>query len=416
MKTIAPSPRRAAELHDIAAKTFSNEGYFNFLQYCRETYWTGSSYDWAASRIIEDKGRIVAHVGVWTYFTRVGAARLKTGGIGAVLTHADYRKQGLASRCLEACLAAMREQGYDFSVLFGIRDFYHRFGFTQAWTDPALLADVTALPEGPLELRLESVSLAEVMCGRDTAGRSTNAGAAILSIYSRETADQVGTADRLAQPIYTRDSAFRSRYQARSLVNQGGQVCGYLVTRKRNEVLDVLEAGGLAAPCGLGQLMAAIREVATQAACRQVRLTDMPFQHPLFQAMRALTARAELHYVKSGGPMAAVVNLQTSLKKLLPVLSARLRAARLRTSAKLQLVSDRESVTLELAAGKVALARGEAANRLEAGPAAARLILGSESPATLAVQEQVRFTGNAAELAEALFPAQWPALYAVDHF
>ena len=59
---------------------------------------------------------------------------------------------------------------------------------------------------------------------------------------------------------------------------------------------------------------------------------------------------------------------------------------------------------------------GRTAHRIVAGPAVARLLIGSEEPAVLAVQSGIRFAGRGEELAAALFPKQWPALSLVDHF
>ena len=128
IRIAAPQPDRAEELYDLTAKVFSHRGYFDFLRRCRGGYFRGSSYDWSTSRVAEIGGKIVAHLGIWEYRMRVGRARLKAAGIGAVLTHGDYRRRGIASRLFAALFPAMRQAGYHYTMLFGIRNFYDRFG------------------------------------------------------------------------------------------------------------------------------------------------------------------------------------------------------------------------------------------------------------------------------------------------
>jgi hypothetical protein len=74
----------------------------------------------------------------------------------------------------------MRQAGYQFTVLFGIRDFYHRFNYVQAWPAFFLFADAANLPEGPRTLTLRQVPLTEALCGQPKAPHSGE----ILRMYT----------------------------------------------------------------------------------------------------------------------------------------------------------------------------------------------------------------------------------------
>ena len=131
---MAPDPKRhAAAVLDLISKTFG--GYFAFHQRSREVYVLHSHYDWASSRIGVVGEQVVSHFGVWDYQMRIGLARVRTGGIGAVSTHGDYRKHGYMDKTARDAVEAMRAAGYDMSVLFGIWNFYDRFGYTRAWSE-----------------------------------------------------------------------------------------------------------------------------------------------------------------------------------------------------------------------------------------------------------------------------------------
>jgi len=79
--------------------------------------------------------RIVTHFGVARYETRVGRSVLVTAGVGGVATHPEHRGQGLMRVTAAASIATLREAGYDISLLFGIPDFYEKFGYVRAWSD-----------------------------------------------------------------------------------------------------------------------------------------------------------------------------------------------------------------------------------------------------------------------------------------
>lgn len=60
---------------------------------------------------------------------RIGAARLLTACIGAVVTATEHRKQGVAAALLNDAVQYAKEQKHALLLLDGIGDFYHRFGF-----------------------------------------------------------------------------------------------------------------------------------------------------------------------------------------------------------------------------------------------------------------------------------------------
>lgn len=60
---------------------------------------------------------------------RIGRAQVRVGGIGDVYTEEKHRLQGHSARCRRHAVERMRQDGFDLSLLFGIPDFYHRFGY-----------------------------------------------------------------------------------------------------------------------------------------------------------------------------------------------------------------------------------------------------------------------------------------------
>ena len=82
--------------------------------------------------IIRHQGKIVSNVGLFPLSLRVEDALLKVGGIGGVCTDANYRGQGLMSRLLKKSIKIMETEGYDISWLGGDRKRYGNFGWETA--------------------------------------------------------------------------------------------------------------------------------------------------------------------------------------------------------------------------------------------------------------------------------------------
>ena len=81
----------------------------------------------------------VSSLGLIEYQMRFGSAYLKMGGIRAVGTREAHRNKGYSRRVMEAAITFMTENGFDVSMLFGISNFYHKFGYAtvipEIWID-----------------------------------------------------------------------------------------------------------------------------------------------------------------------------------------------------------------------------------------------------------------------------------------
>jgi predicted acetyltransferase len=111
---------------------------------------------------------------------RIGRCPVYTGGIAGVGTNPEFRNQGLSRRVLEASVELMRRENYDASFLFGIRDFYHKFGFG------------TCMPERLLHLDTRDAERAEKSLAMRSMRRSDFA--QIARLYNRDNAERTASA------------------------------------------------------------------------------------------------------------------------------------------------------------------------------------------------------------------------------
>jgi GNAT superfamily N-acetyltransferase len=105
--------------------------------------------------VAEQDGALVSCVQIFPRELRAGDTAIPTGGIGSVFTSEKARGSGVASRLLEASVAAMRERGMELSLLFASRHaFYTRLGWT-LWPRQRPLwfvTDALAAPDAALRV------------------------------------------------------------------------------------------------------------------------------------------------------------------------------------------------------------------------------------------------------------------------
>ena len=110
-------------------------------------------------RVIKLDGKVVAHVPVLAREVVVSQDRLLIALISATLTHPDYRRRGLATRCLLDCVRIMDENGWPVSVLWTAEatfPFYQNSGWeavsSQGWVYYIRNDEAHLFSAGPFEI------------------------------------------------------------------------------------------------------------------------------------------------------------------------------------------------------------------------------------------------------------------------
>lgn len=299
---IRPDPAKHRQaIFDLAGKAFASNGYWNWLAYCRNAYIDNSHYDWQASTLGLIDGQAVTHWGVWRCRMRIGRARVRMAGVGAVATHGDFRKRGLMARTARAGAQAARAAGYDVSVLFGIRDFYHRFGYVRAWPYRTYFVPAGELAAGPAKMKLRPFPLRH----RDD----------LAAPYNRRCARLTGSAVR---PTFTANDKGWEGYLWHG---DDEKPAGYVIVSDAEcERFELIDHAG-----DTPRVLAALGTLAKRRKARELRCRDMHPRGGLARTLRRGTCRVETRYVRNGEAMIRTLNLATTLAKMCGELSARLK-------------------------------------------------------------------------------------------
>jgi predicted acetyltransferase len=98
--------------------------------YFEPFYLTDPTYRPEHSWVIEEDGRLIAHLRVFDRKVRVGGTELRVAAIGNVITTPDQRGRGLAGRLLGAMLQELPTDGFPYSLLRAYQSvLYERYGW-----------------------------------------------------------------------------------------------------------------------------------------------------------------------------------------------------------------------------------------------------------------------------------------------
>lgn len=158
---------------------------------------------------------------IYKHILCMGAARIATGCIGAVVTHPDHRKKGVATALMRDAIDFARRDGHALLLLDGIPNFYFRYGYTDMFDVTMMEIDRSAIlaqPSSRYSVRTATIDDAP----------------ALLALYQRHFSDVTGSLERSLD-----DQTYRLRHaQILPIValSPQGAIEGYLI-HGRNEEL-----------------------------------------------------------------------------------------------------------------------------------------------------------------------------------
>jgi predicted N-acetyltransferase YhbS len=367
----------------------------------------------------------VAKLRVHRYTMHLAGAAVTMGGIADVVTHPAHRGRGHAVRLLEGAVTFMQRERYAVSLLFGISDFYWRFGYTPV------------LPEYTLSLSTRDAERLEAGGATIRPSVPDDAGA-LLELYTRVNAGRSGTLQRTERAFDARPRDELENWwfhPRRFLVAEvGGRVAGYAVLHgdpSRFRVLEVAVPAEDVATAGAA-LLGALAQEAVRRRVERVRLPLPPDAAPAALA-RQIGCQQEITYPANGDGMGRIVHLAALAEALTPAIAPRLAALPGGASVgTLHLVCPGEPARPASAgapAGQPGNQRDppetEAVLSFGAGRAVrlalpqqrlCQLLMGYRGVDDLRIQHPDAVSPEDLPIVRTLFPAGYPHMWAIDHF
>jgi predicted acetyltransferase len=381
---------------------------------------------------LSEGGKEVARLDIGKYTMRLAGADVTMGGVGNVVTRPANRGRGFGARMLRAAVARMREERYPVSILWGISDFYHRFGY------------VPGLPGYTLTVNTRN---AERLASGELGGAGTRVGAgagagdgdssdgpvevragrvedaqALLELYEWARAERSGTLRRDTDkfdPSPPQDDDHWWVHPRRVLVAEvRGRPAGYVLLHGNPAQQRVLEAVVPAEQVETAGL-ALVGELAREAVERRLGEIQLPLppDEPLTQLLRRAGCKVEVNYPANGGGMGRIVHLGALAEAIQPSLAARVellpneqRPGRLELVCVAQGDEAEERATIELgsAGGSTTLTLPQ--------QALCQLLMGYRGIDAIRLQHRGACDEGALPALRALFPEGYPHMWSIDHF
>jgi predicted acetyltransferase len=330
------------------------------------------------------------------------------GGIGGVWTEEAYRKRGFARRLLETANDYMRDEGFDIASLFGISDFYERWGY------------VPAGPEYSLKVRVDNIKGAELrhrvvdFCEQHRLD--------VLRIYEHNNLHRICSVVRSPESWtgFVRGTDWFVEANVKVFVNERGEVVGYVSLDKVTERTAVAEVG-FTTPEVFESMVAFLAQRASEYGHDEITLL-LPPDHEFTIYLRRYGCVATQEFHRSGDFMARIINLGSLMAKLSAELSRRVaKESRLSGCEKdFAIVTDIGEVLVRVRSGRVEVepvTSASSAERLELPQGKlTQLLMGYQTIDTLIAAQDVHCSPDLIPLLRVLFPPAYPYIWWSDRF
>lgn len=352
------------------------------------------------TRIALFHGELAGALRMNTETVRLGEARLKMGGFCWVTTSPRHRQKGVCRTLMVDTLDYMKAHNYHVAMLFGIPNFYHRFGFATTLADYAV-----------------EMAAADALASRTSAYRIREAKPGDIPAIQRiHAANDLDTACSLLRTSAHLTNKWEHCKNARVITSDKGKVTAYLMPVRDERQLRLDEVG-MADPAACGNVLHACARLAADEAVGRIRFLAPP-RHPFARYLLQFKSRHEMHLVRDHGGMMAFVNEAEALETLIPEWESLLAKSALRgQSIEVTLVVDRVYYRVRAHRGAIDIAEGPGKNRVGLSPAdLVHLVTGYRYVQDILAARRRLLTLEARHLLAVLFPKRDPYVWPFDRF
>ena len=367
------------------------------------------SVTWISLRT--EDGEMMSQLGLREYQMRFGSAQLKLGGIDGVGTPEEHRNKGYSRRVMEHTITFMNENGYDVSMLFGIPNFYHKFGYA------------TVIPETYVEFNTKDAQ--EAIPTYQVRKFQTEDAPKIVELYSENNAERTGTPLRTEigwKEFTKRGGIYPDPYV---VLNETGEVIGYFVCNGDNAKKDMIDRNCTLLDIGFQDrtifetIVHFLAHGVEYISAERIKCA-IPADHPFAIFCRRYGCWTNTYTPKDHMGMVRIINQSSTLKKITGELEKRLQRSVdfSEWHGKILISTDLGQDCLEIKQGSVGHTNNQANGfHLEIPQdKLIQLMMGRCSIEDLAIEPDISVSEEIIPVLDTLFPLGHPHVWWSDRF
>ncbi len=351
-------------------------------------------------RIAVAGGHVAAALLLTTDTIRIGEARLRMGGFGCVTTAREHRRRGIISLVMDDAMKYLRDHGHHAAMLFGIPDFYHRWGFATALAEHSAAMDIR-----------------EAEAAADVPFRMRGAKPGDIPVMQKmHAANDQETACSLIRTAAHMTSRWDRWRNVHVLLNTQGRVIAYF-RGARVGAEYVVDEAGVSGHEACGAVLRSAARLAHGECVGRMKFLAPP-SHPLIRHLLAYRADHDMRTDRDGGGMVALVNVPEAMESMIPEWESRLRQSPLAgESAEVTLLLDRQPWRVRARRGAVDVTPGAGRNKVSLSAAELVQVFTGYRHLEEVLQSRRRIiTAEGMALLAALFPKRVPYVWMMDRF
>jgi predicted acetyltransferase len=351
-------------------------------------------------------GKSISGLEILDLVLRIGESKLKMAGIAGVRTDDGYRMKGYASKVLSQSIDYMVKGGYDISMLFGIEDFYQRWGFA------------TCLPE--YELTIPTRNAERALKRYDSRPFLVGDVEDILAMYEQNNRHRSCWIERSKgtwRP-FRKGTWFDKPAKCNVMVDDGKLIGYYAYDDSRYET-RITEVGS--AKRDVFESM--LRDFADMAIERRAERisVNIPPDHPLATFCRRYGCSLSIGYPYNANGMMRIINLNSFLHKLKPELERALGLleAHYRGTRTLKITTDLGEAMISISGHEVSVedpSRHADASIYMPQSVLMQCISGFRGVSEVLTDCAVKMDGEAEDILSDLFIQKYPHCWLADAF
>jgi predicted acetyltransferase len=260
--------------------------------------------------MLDDKP--ISGLGIVDLRMRIGDIPVRCGGIAGVYTKREHQSKGYSRQVLEDSNVFMREAGYHLAALFGIPNYYPKFGYASSLIDCEVTMAVRDAETAPSRYPVREFQPQDA---RPIAAIYESANQARTGSIVRDLATWTGF--RLGSGWTNRVSAF--------VVLDGEQVIGYASYN-----LDLRRYGigelGYTTPAAYSTILAHAAQCALERRLENITL-HLPPDDPFLTYARRYGCETKLSYARHSNGMVRIINQSALLGLVQPLFVRRMQTA-----------------------------------------------------------------------------------------